>query len=705
MFSPALEELCPGDVSGKGQLSPRAAITLSKTDKRIANIPLNATSFAFAYPLPALADAISLSDLSQAEVAFAAIGGFVYWDESERVAAVNALQMGHGLNFEGPFPLQAQPGCRQLREQLCEAARVVKVTLGSLVASGVIGFSWILPGETFGPSEHQPELLWAHGGFVYLYEEASRKMDCLYKVTAAPQAAVDATRLNRQNIAGPTANIATAEMHRAQKLGTLGPFAPTAVHFASIGLRVSFDDAAYDVELSDTVQQQTGLSLERGEGALSPHCAITLDAVGKDAAGIPRTADTFAFAYPLRNIVEYLPRLATEDPRASFLAVGGFVYFKGRNIVGVNSLSSGYGLHFSAPLLLAASPATRTLRSALLESKRCESVQLDSLLKLGVRGVTWVLPGESFGEGEVCWPHGAFVYLFDWALRHHDCMYVLEAEPPVAMELRERMRRVAFEAAASKAEANLVSELYGNDIVAQIQRRLAAQLASPKSSAKKVGQLGPFRTVTIDHRKIDFAVEDTPEGGTYSIAMAQLPAPPPPEFDRFAAAVVPSTAKDDKARRRQGRLARRCSRGPSTAEGLISSAEISSAEISSAEMISSAEIVNVSTEIPSIQPPEMLQLTRQTLRQRLSKVGTTVSAAINLKSAGLLPAGWAEALDATGQTYYWNMHSRETRWARPRLLEVGGPPLLSTTTQVSLASCRTSTGVACGAHAAQARTS
>lgn len=87
-------------------------------------------------------------------VGLLSVGGFVYWDEQGKVCGVNALQMGHGLHFAGPFLLQTQPGCRPLREKLHAAGRVVKVTLGALVACGVMGFCWILPGETFDDEDH-----------------------------------------------------------------------------------------------------------------------------------------------------------------------------------------------------------------------------------------------------------------------------------------------------------------------------------------------------------------------------------------------------------------------------------------------------------------------------------------------------------------------------------------------------------------------
>ena len=99
MFSPTLADLHFSDVSDQGRLSPRARLTLSKTDKRIANIPLAASSVAFVYPLPDLADALSLTDMAQPAVALISIGGYVYWDDAGNIVGVNSLSLGPGLNF------------------------------------------------------------------------------------------------------------------------------------------------------------------------------------------------------------------------------------------------------------------------------------------------------------------------------------------------------------------------------------------------------------------------------------------------------------------------------------------------------------------------------------------------------------------------------------------------------------------------------
>ncbi len=49
-------------------------------------------------------------------------------------------------------------------------------------------------------------------------------------------------------------------------------------------------------------------------------------------------------------------------------------------------------------------------------------------------------------------------------------------------------------AAKNKKEALLVDELYGNDMLAQLQRTVAQ---APVYKAKKIGTLGPFKNVPV----------------------------------------------------------------------------------------------------------------------------------------------------------------------------------------------------------------
>ena len=128
-----------------GRLSPTAQVTLPERRRRPANIPVEAQSFAFAYPLDGLPlEAASAAETS-AEVCFIVNGGFIYWDRSRKLCGVNALQRGRGLTFSPPvaIPRDILP---QLHQRLLHQQRMhmppAEVTdLPHLV------FCWLAPGE------------------------------------------------------------------------------------------------------------------------------------------------------------------------------------------------------------------------------------------------------------------------------------------------------------------------------------------------------------------------------------------------------------------------------------------------------------------------------------------------------------------------------------------------------------------------------
>ena len=152
---------------------------------------------------------------------------------------------------------------------------------------------------------------------MYFYSEENRKMDCLYRVTEAPQAAVDATKaaLTRQNVAGPETKLDVAEIQHAKTLGSLGPFRPTPIDFASLGFSLASESHAYTVSIADKAVAQA-MGFDRGEGMLSPRFQITLSAAVRKEVGIPDDADSFSFGYPMRGVRDHLLALDVHDARA-----------------------------------------------------------------------------------------------------------------------------------------------------------------------------------------------------------------------------------------------------------------------------------------------------------------------------------------------------------------------------------------------------
>jgi len=539
MFSPALEDLTLDHVPGQGRISPRASVTLSKTDKRIASIPVEAESFAFIYPRPDVADAVSPEELQNPKMALIAIGGFAYWDANGNVCGVNSIGSGFGLNFNGPYLLRSQPGCRLLRSQLYAAGRVARITMRELVASGVRGFCWILPGEKFDGDDHNVgSKLWRHGAFAYFYDENFARLDCIYTVTDAPQVAVDKTlfQLARSNKTRPDTD-GPPIRYSSKMLGALGPFKMKPIDFVSIGF--SFGPDSYQVDTGTDALSGIGFEENQAVGSLSPMAPVTLDSASKQAAGIPVDADAFSFAYPVRSMTaSQILKVNAADLCNNFVALGGFVYFSGGKLVGVNALSSGFGLKFNGPLSLLDHSCT-ALRSALYAAERVEQLTLPSLTACGIVGLCWVLPAEQLPGlplgTEEQWPHGAFVYFFDDSLQDRDCFYpvaLISEEEHAAFELA---RRSAAAAATTEAERDLVEELYGDDLMEQVQEAVSL---TQTFKAARIGALGPFKMMPCDYISIGFRVQVAPTevGGTgtvgeYKMNMKALPAPPPPAVD------------------------------------------------------------------------------------------------------------------------------------------------------------------------------
>ena len=127
-----------------GRLSPSSYISLEGSQRVAAGVPEAAAHYSFAYPLPGFCDtnAIPLTDF---RYCFLALGGFVYWSRSGHICGVNALTVGEGMFFEGPYALKSAT----LRSYLYDTGRVEEATMASLLDSRITGFCWVTPGESF----------------------------------------------------------------------------------------------------------------------------------------------------------------------------------------------------------------------------------------------------------------------------------------------------------------------------------------------------------------------------------------------------------------------------------------------------------------------------------------------------------------------------------------------------------------------------
>ena len=185
--------------ASRGYTSPPQVLTMEPHDRRLTNVPLEATHFAWAFPLSGVAEAHDRDAIvaRTREEAFALFGGFVYLNENSMVIAVNSFaKASRGLCFDGPFPLNSPPpgslahdaagrprsvlaSGLQLRAVLLSEARANFATVGEQLAMGVKNYAWLGPGEARGMEDGAA---WPQGAFVYLYDDSRTDLDCYFTV-------------------------------------------------------------------------------------------------------------------------------------------------------------------------------------------------------------------------------------------------------------------------------------------------------------------------------------------------------------------------------------------------------------------------------------------------------------------------------------------------------------------------------------------
>eukprot|EP00040_Diaphanoeca_grandis_P012835 m.64901 g.64901 ORF g.64901 m.64901 type:complete len:430 (+) comp23495_c0_seq1:239-1528(+) len=147
-----------------GSISPVSKITLPKENWIHANIPENADTFAFAYPPAGFSQLTSDQkkhlNFETPSYAFMAFGGYVYFNKKGEALQLNAIDVGPGLNFDGPFKL-SKLALASLRKQ----GRMQPITVQQLLDTGAKYFCWLRPSEVLPDLVTQVE----DGGFAYDY--------------------------------------------------------------------------------------------------------------------------------------------------------------------------------------------------------------------------------------------------------------------------------------------------------------------------------------------------------------------------------------------------------------------------------------------------------------------------------------------------------------------------------------------------------
>jgi hypothetical protein len=158
------------NVSGRGSCSKKHVVTLGEAARTAFHIPSSARSFLWCNPLSDFGNMHdlpkSLLSIMSVEAAFLLHGGFLYFDETDKLVASCVLKPGEGLQFGSPQPWP----------QECTAAlkgRWGKVAVPALLDKGAVLFAWLNPGEQLaGSSLRNP-----HGGFAYLFSESLEARD------------------------------------------------------------------------------------------------------------------------------------------------------------------------------------------------------------------------------------------------------------------------------------------------------------------------------------------------------------------------------------------------------------------------------------------------------------------------------------------------------------------------------------------------
>jgi len=154
--------------------------------------------------------------------------------------------------------------------------------------------------------------------------------------------------------------------------------------------------------------------LDKFIGRLSPIAKVTLSKEQLGLAGIPQTAETFAFMYPLEELTTALQRKGLRptalidddsDINTSAVIMGGFVYFNSDfDCICVNALSKNTSKHtidFAGPFEVNASACTelfkmKTRRRNHMSCCCVQSIQLDNFREAGFVNFAWVRPEEMF---------------------------------------------------------------------------------------------------------------------------------------------------------------------------------------------------------------------------------------------------------------------------------------------------------------------
>eukprot|EP01083_Nonionella_stella_P034127 93430_1 len=171
-----------------GAWSPPHRVNLDAKSRELANIPLDATKFAWFYPAEEIPiDVLSLNPNAKVvekwkndpSVMSLIIGGFSYFNDANQLLLENTLTPNaeSGLQFGKP-----QKWKHEFAGKLIEQERFHKITFSHMINRGALYFGWIFPFEELFDSEGNSWVVSKYGAFGYLYHDpkASRSTKWAY---------------------------------------------------------------------------------------------------------------------------------------------------------------------------------------------------------------------------------------------------------------------------------------------------------------------------------------------------------------------------------------------------------------------------------------------------------------------------------------------------------------------------------------------
>jgi len=146
--------------------SPKHAVTLPNAAREAAGIPEDAVSFAWSYPIACKFDVPEICQ-SDPDLAFLAVGGFIYMGKDGSIVHVTALvpSSDGGLRFGSPMKWRPE-WTKSLNLGAGKLSRIHPVTIPELREAGACNFCWVLPAELEG---------FDHGGFAYFFHELNER--------------------------------------------------------------------------------------------------------------------------------------------------------------------------------------------------------------------------------------------------------------------------------------------------------------------------------------------------------------------------------------------------------------------------------------------------------------------------------------------------------------------------------------------------